>query len=145
MRYTFSIVLLLAAVVLAACGGGQAAKPASGPDIVAAFKTAGLEAENVGALEAKDYGMAPFVCQGTRFSAPSAGKNAAGRELGGHIFVCDNQDDLKKLQDFYVKAGQATAILASHLYVKGNTLLQLDGQIAKATADKYGAALAAMK
>ena len=75
------------------------------------------------------------------FSAPSAGKNAAGRELGGHIFVCPNGDDMKKLQDFYVNAGKATALAASHLYTKGNVLVQLDGQIAKALADKYGAAM----
>ncbi len=141
MRYALSsLTMLLVLAVLVGCSG-QAAKPVTGGDVVAAFKAAGLEAENVGTLEAKDYGLAPFVCQGTRFSAPSAGKNAAGRELGGHIFVCPNGDDMKKLQDFYVNAGKATALAASHLYTKGNVLVQLDGQIAKALADKYGAAM----
>jgi len=139
MRYILTLIFISAIAVLAACSGSQAAKPVTGPDVVAAFKAAGLEAENVGTLEAKDYGAAPFVCQGTRFNIPSAGK-FAGRDLGGHIFVCPNQDDLKKLQDFYVKAGQATALLASHLYVKGNVLVQLDGQLDRALADKYGAA-----
>ena len=78
---------------------------------------------------------------GIHIIIPSLGKTAAGDDQGGRIFVCDNGDDLKKLQDYYVKLGQASALFYSHTYAKGPVLVQINGQIDKSVADKYGAAI----
>lgn len=135
MRYA----VLVLVVILAACSG-QAVKQVSGTDVVAAFKAAGLEAENTTEMQPKDYGLAPYLCKGTRFVIPSMGKDSIG-DKGGRIFVCDNPQDVQKLQDFYVKVGQSSAAFYSHTYAKGPVLVQINGQLDKATADKYGAAI----
>lgn len=133
------ILLTLIVIIVAACSG-QAAKTVTGADVVAAFKAAGLEAENTTDMGPKDYGMAPYLCKGTRFVIPSLGKDSIG-DKGGRIFVCDNPQDVQKLQDFYVKVGQASAAFYSHTFAKGNVLVQINGELDKAIADKYGAAL----
>ena len=141
MRYALSsLTMLLVLAVLVGCSG-QAAKPVTGGDVVAAFKAAGLEAEGIKEMGPKDYGIAPYVCKGTTFVIPSLGKAADGSDQGGHVYVCENAQDLATIQTFFKKVGEASALLASHLYVKGNTLLQINGKLDKALADKYGAAL----
>lgn len=136
MRYIIALALLV--FVVSAC---SSAKQMTGADVIAAFKAAGLEAENTTEMQAKDYGLAPYVCKGTRFVIPSLGKDAIGIDQGGRVFICDSQDDLTKLRDYYVKIGQASAAFASHLYTKGPVLVQITNRLDKAIADKYGAAL----
>lgn len=132
MRY---VMLALLVFAVSAC---SSAKTVTGADVIAAFKAAGLEAENATPI---NYGLAPFVCHGTRFVIPSLGKDGIGLDRGGRVFTCDSQDDLTKLRDYYVKIGQISAAFASHLYAKGPVLVQIDNQLDKAKADKYGAAI----
>lgn len=134
------IFIVLALFLLAACGGAPAA--AITPDqVLSQIKAAGLEAESVSTMEAGDYGMAPFLCQegARRFLIPSLGE-----DNGGRLFVCANADDATKLKTYYDELGKASAMFFSHTYQKGGVVVQLNGQLDKATADKYGAVVAAL-
>jgi hypothetical protein len=137
MRYLFVLVCLL----LTACGGGQtaqapAAKAVTPDDVIAAFKAAGLEAENARAMTKEDYGMAPMLCDGRRFFIPSLGPNN-----GGRVFVCPNATDRDKLATFYRELGKASAALFTHALVKGNVVVQLNGDLSEEQAKKYEAAI----
>ena len=108
-------------------------------DVVAAFKSAGLEAESPQALTKKDYGLAPYVCSGTRFLVPSLGADKSGR-----IFICPNADDLALLKDYYDKLGRASAMFFSWTFVKGLVLVQINGDLEETVANKYKTALESM-
>lgn len=132
-------VLLIVCVVLAACGGSTAtpaAKAVTADAIVAAFKAAGLEAETPTKLTREDYGMAPFVCEGVRFLIPSL-----GADKGGRVFLCPNTGDRDKLAIYYQSLGKSSAALFSHVFTKGNVLVQINGQLKDDQAKKYEAAL----
>lgn len=106
--------------------------------IIAAWKAAGLEAEDAYQMQAKDYGLAPFVCKGTRFIIPSLGKTDSGDGKGGRLFVCANDKELEALKTYYTKLGEAGAFFASHLYASGPALVQINSELDKAVADQYG-------
>lgn len=113
---------------------------------IAAFKAANLEAENSYEMEPKDYGLAPLTAtKGVRFIIPSLGKDAAGNDQGGRVFSFANTDDLKRTQTYYDELGKGSAVLFSWLFVKDNILVQLNGELSKEVAQKYGTALDSMK
>lgn len=104
--------------------------------IIATFKTAGLEAENPSVMEADDYGMGPYVGKGIHFFIPSLCS-----DCGGRAFVLDNAEDLARLEAYYVEAGRSSAMLFSHVYRRGNLLVQLNGDLPADKAALYEAAL----
>lgn len=106
---------------------------------IEALKDAGLEAEGTYPMEAKDYGLAPFVGEGTRFLIPSLGE-----DTGGRAFALDTEEHLEMLRSYYVKLGEASAIFSSHICVKDNILVQITNSLEKAKADLYCAALETM-
>jgi hypothetical protein len=105
-------------------------------DVIAAFKAAGLEAENTRPLTKDDYGLAPYVCKGIRFFIPSMGV-----DKGGRLFICDNNEDRDSLKDYYEKLGKASAAFFSWVFVKGNVLVQINGNLAEDIARKYEQAI----
>jgi hypothetical protein len=107
-----------------------------GEAVVAAFKAAGLEAENSRPMTKDDYGMAPPVCQGTRFFIPSLGP-----DNGGRIFICENQSVQAALAGYYQALGKSDATLFSWVFEKGNILVQINGALPKTTAQKYESAI----
>jgi hypothetical protein len=135
----FAICLIV--LLLTGCAGQPATGPALTADnILAALKSANLEAENARELTKDDYGLAPFVCQGKRFFIPSLGKDS-----GGRLFVCDNNEDRDKLAEYYKKLGESSAAFFSWTFARGNVLLQLNGNLPEAEAKKYEAALNGLK
>jgi hypothetical protein len=133
------IYLLTLCLMMAACGGTTAApttKAVTADSIITAFKTAGLEAEGVTRLTREDYGQAPFVCEGVRFLIPSLGANK-----GGRVFVCPNTGDRDKLATYYQSLGKSSAALFSHVFTKGNALIQINGELKDDQAKRYEAAL----
>lgn len=104
--------------------------------IIAAFKTAGLEAESPTAMGPDAYGMGPFVGKGIHFLIPSL-----CADCGGRVFVFDNAEDLASLEAYYVEAGRSSAMLFSHVYRRGNLLVQLNGDLPAEKAAEYEAAL----
>lgn len=104
--------------------------------IIATFKTAGLEAESPSVMGPEDYGVGPYVGKGIHFLIPSLCP-----ECGGRAFVFDNAADLAALEAYYVEAGRSSALLFSHVYRRGNLLVQLNGDLPAEQAEKYKAAL----
>lgn len=122
---------LIFSILLASC-----ASKVTGDDVVASFKAAGLEAESTRPMTKDDYGVAPYVCTGTRFLIPSLGP-----DNGGRIFICDNQEDRDVLANYYIKMGEASAIFFSWVFVKDNIVIQINGDLPELTARQYEAAI----
>jgi len=131
MKSKLSSTLLIIAILLTGC-----AKQVTSEDVVKAFKDAGLEAENTRPMTKDDYGLAPYVCTGTRFFIPSL-----GADNGGRLYICDNNKDRDLLSNFYIDAGKASALLFSWVYVKGNVVIQINGDLPEDKARQYEAAI----
>lgn len=129
----FVLVLIL---VTTACGNSNGNQKMTADDVVTAFKNAGLEAENTTKMTKDDYGMAPFVCEGTRFLIPSLGDDS-----GGRIFICEEKEDLDNLAKYYNDLGKSSAMFFSWVFTKGNVLVQINGDLAEDTAKKYEQAI----
>jgi hypothetical protein len=112
------------------------AKQVTGADVVASFKTAGLEAESTHPMTKDDYGPAPYVCTGTRFLVPSIGADS-----GGRIYICDNTKDRDAIANYYTEMGKASAMLFSWVFVKDNIVIQINGDLSEDIARKYEAAI----
>jgi hypothetical protein len=109
--------------------------------VVEAFKSAGLEAENPRPMTKDDYGLAPYVAlEGTRFLIPSLCS-----DCGGRIMSFATEQDLNKTRDYYVTLGQKSAAFYSWTFVKGNILVQINGDLPEAKARQYEAALENLK
>jgi hypothetical protein len=107
--------------------------------IIAAFKAAGLEAENPRPMsKPQDYGQMPAIdVEGTQFNIPSAGEDALG-----HIYSFASEGDLEKMVAYYANA---SADNFSWVYVKDNILAQIDGRLEEDKAKKYEAAIGDVK
>lgn len=130
-KIAYAMILVM---ILSACSKG--ASNVTGDSVVKAFKDAGLEAENTYQMVKDDYGLAPFVCTGTRFLIPSLGE-----DNGGRIFVCDNKKDQQLLSDYYNSLGRASALFFVWVYEKGNVLVEINGDLKEETARKYEQAI----
>jgi hypothetical protein len=124
-------------LAISACGGGGPAAGGGTADaIIAAFKTAGLEAEDLRAMTKEDYGDAPFVCTGSQFSLPSLGADTLAR-----VFICDTREEMTSLKTYFNVLGQGNPELRSWTFSKETMLLQIDGSMPREQAKKYEAAL----
>lgn len=128
--------IIIGALLLTACGGGGL----TSDKVIQAFKDAGLEAENTSTLTKEDYGVAPYVCAGTRFLIPSIGV-----DKGGRVFQCDNDKDRDALVSYYTELGKVSAAFYSWVYVKDNIVVQINGDLPEETASQYETALSSAK
>jgi len=110
--------------------------PVTSDAVLLAFRDAGLEAENSRSMTKGDYGLAPYVCQGTLFYIP-----AICLDCGGRIFICSNEEDLNSLQSYYQELGLGSPSSSSWVFVKGNVLVQINGGLPEDTAQKYEMAI----
>ena len=101
-------------------------------DVISAFKNAGLEAKNPTPMRPKDYGFAPYVCKGVRFLIPSL-----GQDNGGRIFACPNATDRDAIAGYYERLGKKSAAFYSWVLVKGNVVVQINGDLEEDKAKKY--------
>lgn len=109
--------------------------------VIAAFKSAELEAENTRAMTSKDYGLAPMIAkEGIRFYIPSLGP-----DKGGRLYSFENQEKLNIMKDYYVKAGETSAMFFSWVFAKDNILIQINGDLDESKAKQYEAALNSLK
>lgn len=128
MKIKLTLLALIAVIVITSC-----ATPVTGEDVVAAFKTAGLEAENPSAMTKDDYGIGPYVCTGTHFSIDAT--------AGGRVFICDNDQDRDAIAAYYNDLGKASALFFSWVFVKGNVVVQINGDLPEDKARQYEAAM----
>lgn len=131
MKNQLLTLMIIISLALAGCG-----KQVTSEDVIKSFKDAGLEAENTRPMTKDDYGIAPFVCEGTRFFIPSL-----GADNGGRIFICDNTEDRDALVNYYTELGKASAIAFSWVFTKGDVVVQINGDLPETTARQYEAAL----
>jgi hypothetical protein len=111
--------ILLLVIVMAAAGcAAPAAKPTPA-DVIAAFKAAGLTADNPREMAPTDYGIAPALCKGTRFDMAPLDMGGVKLPRYGMAFVCDNAADQTRLKDVYDGFGKIAGMLAMYTYTKG--------------------------
>jgi hypothetical protein len=120
-------------------------------DVIAAFKAAGLEAANPLPMTIADVAAAPItVFEGVRFSLPShhfandkvrADSSNMGADGGGRIMIFRTPEDQEIIRNYYTKLGESSPFLTSWVFVNGNMLLQINGDLEEAEAHKYEAAL----
>jgi len=140
-RKSKSLLLLFVGFLMLVGCGGPAFQQWESADVVEAFRAAGLECESTRPMEKADYGMAPMTAvEGTRFLVPSLGP-----DNGGRILRFENEADLVRMRDYYVKAGEASAMLFSWVFVKDNIVVQINGDLPEEQAKKYEAALNGLK
>lgn len=131
---TTILATLVVAVLLTACGGAAARTPEG---IVAAYKAAGLEAENPTPMGPGDYKLAPYVAKGVHFLIPSMCADCGGRAFVG------TKEEIASLQHYYESLGKASAVLFSWVFVTpdGKAMVQINGELPEDQARKYEEAL----
>jgi hypothetical protein len=112
-------------------------------EVIQAFENAGLEVGETYPVEQEpgwDETKVPkSYAQAERFTIPSLGVPPVGRDNGGRVFVFDSQRDLDAVRGYYEALGPSAL---PHVYVKDQVLLlQINNDLAKAEADRYGAVL----
>lgn len=127
--------ILFTILLFTACGGDTAPTVTSS-DIVDALQAAGLEAESPSPMSADDYGLAPYLGEGTHFLVPSLCE-----DCGGRAFVTDNNSDAQKIADTYIAIGEESALFFSWVFIKDNMVIQINGDLDEDTARQYEAAL----
>lgn len=105
-------------------------------DVIAAFRKAGLEAEIPTQMGPKNYGFAPYVCKGVRFLIPSLGEDS-----GGRVLACPNTEDRDAIAGYYERLGKKSAAFFSWVFVKGNTVVQINGDLDEDKARQYERAI----
>jgi hypothetical protein len=113
----------------------------SSEEVVEAFRGAGLEVDKSYPVRREpgweESSVADSFVDGTRFEIPSL-----GRDAGGRVFVCGSRDELEMMRDYYLDIEASFGPSShSHLYDEGLVLLQINGQLPKAQADRYRSVL----
>lgn len=114
---------------------------------IEAFLAAGLEAERPYKMGPRDYGLAPYRGEGTRFIVPSLCAEDETEEpcdKGGRVLSFDNAEDQEAVRDYYVELGERSAVFFSWVFEKDNLVLQLNGDLEEEKAYAYNATLQSM-
>jgi hypothetical protein len=104
--------------------------------VIAAFKAAGLEAESPTKMGRQDYGPAPLVGEGMRFLIPSL-----CADCGGRVFAVAATDERDRLATHYRDLAKQSAFFYSHVFVRDNIVVQINGDLKDDQAAKYEAVL----
>lgn len=105
--------------------------------VIAEFKAAGLEAEDVHKMAPDEYGLAPMVGEDAqRFVIPSLCSDCSGR-----VFLVTNDGDRARLRSYYDELAKASAAFFSWVFECKHLLLQINGDLPEEKARQYEAAL----
>ena len=125
----------------------EEASTLSPDEVIQAFENAGLEVGETYPVEQEpgwDENRVPKTyALAARFTIPSLGVPEEGvpgpRDRGGRVFVFNSEEDLVAVRNFY--EGLPPTV-RPHVYVKDQVLLlQINNDLPKAEADRYGAVL----
>lgn len=147
MTKTLLTILAAFATIASAGCGSENDQPAKANStmpntVLTKFRAARLEVGSASTMTPADYGLAPKVGKrGVRFLIPSLGADS-----GGRIVTFSNSKDMQALRDYYDKLGRASAAFFSWTFVNEDrlVLLQINGEMPKAEAAKYGRVIAAL-
>lgn len=87
-------------------------------------------------MTVEDYGFAPIGEEGLRFFLPSLGE-----EAGGRIMRYDDSDVADRAEAYYEDLGEQSAALFSHVFRRGNIVIQVNGTLPQEQADLLETAL----
>ena len=108
-------------------------------DVLTAFRSAGLEAENSRQMTKDDYGLAPLADEGIRFYIPSI-----CTDCGGRIMFYTDAEYLDKAKTYYDTLGKESAAFFSWAFVNDHILVQINGDLPESEARKYESILMSM-
>jgi hypothetical protein len=130
--------ILFAVVLVAVLLLALALRDPSAEEVVQAFRDEGLEVGEVQPIRRElDRSFLPKIYEEqVRFSIPSQGEN-----IGGRVFTFESQEDLEQVREHYEGFGGP---FFSYVYVEGNVLVQLPGEVPEDQADRYGEVLQEM-
>jgi hypothetical protein len=66
-------------------------------------------------------------------------------DCGGRLYSFTSAENLELMRSYYVRLGEASAILFSWVFVRDNLLVQINGSLPEAQARKYEAALQTLR
>jgi len=106
--------------------------------VINAFVSAGLEVGNYEIMDSPDdFGASPYVAIGAiHFYIPSLCP-----DCGGRVQVFDDPVDLELVRHYYISLGESSAMLFSWVFVNGNALVQINGDLPEDQARQYETAL----
>ncbi len=103
--------------------------------MIESFRDEGLEVGEVQAVErSEDRSLIPKTYEEQMsFTIPSSGERS-----GGRVFTFPSREALDPVSEYYEEFG---GVFASYVYVEGNVLVQIDGDVPEDQADRYGEVL----
>lgn len=119
-------VIAVLLIILVACGK----KDVTIDDVTKSFKDNQLAVKDLREMKKEDYGLAPM-------KAEKAFIFTVVNDQHARLFKFKDEQDLKDTEEYYKKLGESSAIFASHLYKKGDFLIQANGDISDDTFNKY--------
>lgn len=124
------------AIMLLACSLPWARPAPDAGQVIASFRAAGLEVENVRAGTKEMCGISPCLCQATWFDLPSQGEHQ-----GGQVLVCRDEKERDVMVKYFNRLGEASPLFRSWVFTKDLVVLQLSGQLDEGLARRYEKAL----
>ena len=126
---------LLAGVIAVVLLLGLVNREPIAEEVIEAFRDEGLEVGEVQTVErSEDRSLIPKTYEEQMsFTIPSSGERS-----GGRVFTFPSREALDPVSEYYEEFG---GIFASYVYVEGNVLVQIDGDVPEDQADRYGEVL----
>ena len=64
-----------------------------------------------------------------------------GPDNGGRVFICDKQDEQNQIVSYYEGLNRTSSLYFSWVFIKGNIVVQINGDLDGDTAEKYDQAI----
>ena len=107
-------------------------------EVIEAFRDEGLEVGEMQTVaRSEDRSLIPKTYEEQMsFTIPSSGERS-----GGRVFTFPSQEALDPVSEYYEEFG---GVFASYVYVEGNIVVPIDGEVLEDQADRYGEVLREM-
>jgi hypothetical protein len=125
------LAVLLAVVLLL----GLVNRDPTAEEVIQAFRDEGLEVGEVQSISrSEDRSLIPKTYEEqVSFTIPSSGERVKGR-----VFTFPSRETLDPVREYYEEFG---SMFSSYVYVEGNVLVQIAGDVPEDQAERYGEVL----
>jgi hypothetical protein len=129
---------LLAGVLAVVLLLGLVNREPTAEEVIEAFRDEGLEVGEMQTVaRSEDRSLIPKTYEEQMgFTIPSSGERS-----GGRVFTFPSQEALDPVSEYYEEFG---GVFASYVYVEGNIVVPIDGDVLEDQADRYGEVLREM-
>jgi hypothetical protein len=126
------LAVLLAVVLLL----GLVNRDPATEEVIQAFRDEGLEVGEVQSISrSEDRSLIPKTYEEqVSFTIPSSGERVKGRS----VFTFPSRETLDQVREYYEEFG---SMFSSYVYVEGNVLVQIAGDVPEDQAERYGEVL----